>query len=202
MSPAVILLLVVAVGAAVFFLRKSSAPSVVERTPEKIEGPKQHFLVGKGGTLDGKSWHIGNRMVTIGRAPSNYVQLNSPDVSRMAAQIDIKSGTPKVIDMNSASGILVNGTPVPSSELTDGDTVTIGGQEFRYHLDGNVQDNAAFGAKAAGKEVAARTMDASTDIVLRAQAAYALHKGDEEAAAKETGVSVEELRELLGQLDV
>ena len=129
------------------------------------------------------------------------MQLNSPDVSRMAAQIDSKSGTPKVIDMNSASGILVNGTSVPSSELTDGDTVTIGGQEFTYHLDGNFQDNAAFGAKAAGKEVAAKTMDASTNIVLQAQAAYALHKGDEEAAAKETGVSVEELRELLGQLD-
>ncbi|MCO4771472.1 MAG: FHA domain-containing protein [Deltaproteobacteria bacterium] len=201
MSTVVILLIVAAVAAAVFFARKSAQTPAVARTPAKVEGPKQHFLVALNGQLDGKSWHIGNRMVTVGRAPSNYVQLNEPDVSRMAAQIDTKSGTPKVLDMNSATGIRINGEHTTGGDLSDGDTVTIGGQQFRYHLDGNFQNNAAFGAKDAGKEVSATTMDASQNIVLRAQAAYALHKGDEEAAANELGMPVEKLRDLLKQLE-
>ena len=59
------------------------------------------------------------------------------------------------------------------------------------------KSNAGFESKSVGSEVHATTTDASANLILRAQASYALHKGDEEAAARETGVSVERLRELL-----
>jgi len=201
MSVGVLIAIAIVIVVAVLFTRASGnkAPAVA-RTPARVEGPKQHFLVGKGGELDGQAFHIGNRIATVGRAPSNYVQLNSPEVSRMAAQIDAKGDAPKVIDMNSAAGIRINGKPVNEGTLTEGDELQVGDQVFTYHLEGDFKKNAAFGAKAIGKEVAATTMDASANLAIRAQAAYALHKGDEEAAAKETGVTVEELRSLLSQL--
>ena len=84
-----VLLLIAGAGAAVYFIRQSKTPAV-SKTPTPVTGPKRHFLIGQGGDLDGQSWHIGSRRVTVGRAPSNYVQINKPEVSRMAAQLDVK----------------------------------------------------------------------------------------------------------------
>ncbi len=200
MSGFLIAVLVVVVVAFLFVRNSGEKSAAVARTPARVEGPKQHFLVGKGGELEGKAFHIGNRIATVGRAPSNYIQLNSPEVSRMAAQIDAKGAAPKVIDMNSAAGIRHNGKPVNDCVLSEGDELMVGDQVFVYFLEGDFKKNAAFGAKDIGKEVAATTMDASANLAIRAQAAYALHKGDEEAAAKECGVTVEELRRLLSQI--
>ena len=84
-----------------------------------------------------------------------------------------------------------------SATLAEGDVVTVAGMQFRYSLLGDAKSNAGFESKSVGSEVHATTTDASANLILRAQASYALHKGDEEAAARETGVSVERLRELL-----
>ena len=182
--------------------RSKESPGVAQHEPPKVEGPKQHFLVATGGPLDGKSWHLGSRRVTVGRAPSNYIQINAPDVSRTAAHIDIKGGAPTVIDMNSSSGVYVNGTAVKTASFVDGDTVTIGGQQFVYHLEGDFAQNAAIDRKDAGREVAAATEEAGANNVLRAHAFYAQNKGDSEAAAKAMGISTKEFEELLKQLDV
>ena len=191
---AVPLLLIVVIF---LFVRGAAKARRSAQSPPVSTGPKRHFLVGKGGDLDGQSWHIGSRRVTVGRAPSNYVQINSPDVSRIAAQLDVKDDVVKVIDMNSGAGTQVNGDGVQMSELRDGDELKIGGQTFIYHVDGDFKENAAFGAKAVGKAVAAATMDATGNLRLQAHEEYARHKGDENAAAEAVGIEVDELRRLL-----
>lgn len=194
MSTTGILLVVLVLGGGILYVTRSSKK---KKRPAAPTGPKRHFLLGKGGDLDGQSWYIGSRRVTVGRAPSNYVQINSPGVSRIAAQLDVKADVVKVVDMNSSAGTQVNGNNVQMSELEDGDELSIGGQTFIYRVEGDFKKNAAFGAKAVGNAVSATTMNATGNLQIRAQAASARHNGDEVAAAEETGVSVEEFRRLL-----
>jgi hypothetical protein len=168
MSAVIIVLVVVALAGGAFFVARSSKTPAVPQTPAPVVGPKRHFLVGVGGDAEGKSWHVGNRRVTVGRAPSNYIQINAPDVSRMAAQIDAHGDVVKVADMKSRAGTQVNGENVQTAELNDGDELTIGGQTFRYTIEGDFKKNAAFGAKAVGTAVSATTTDARANLELRA----------------------------------
>lgn len=63
--------------------------------------------------------------VTIGRDDDNHVQLADEDISRKHAKIEWKDGKYVVTDL-STNGTLLNARPIKSSEISAGDTLTIG----------------------------------------------------------------------------
>ncbi|MEO6079446.1 MAG: FHA domain-containing protein [Steroidobacteraceae bacterium] len=73
-----------------------------------------------------------NRRTSIGRTPDNDIQVESHSMSRHHAVVLSSPDQCIVEDLNSTNGVLVNGRRVTRQILQDGDTVTVGGAEFRY----------------------------------------------------------------------
>ena len=64
--------------------------------------------------------------VVLGRSRDADFRLNDPNVSRKHAVIYWENGRVFVKDLGSTNGTLLNGRPVTSSSLEDGDIITIG----------------------------------------------------------------------------
>jgi chromosome segregation ATPase len=77
--------------------------------------------------------HPLGRRTRIGRAPGCELHIDSSSVSRHHALI--LAGTREAIieDLNSTNGVILNGRKVTRQVLNDGDIVTIGEIQFRYH---------------------------------------------------------------------
>ena len=79
-----------------------------------------------------------DRTVRIGRAPDNDIVLRDLDISRHHAELRIVQGSCHIVDLGSHAGTFVNGRPVSTAPLSDGDLVGVGsvllrlvGQELR-----------------------------------------------------------------------
>jgi Protein of unknown function (DUF3662)/FHA domain len=102
------------------------AASLVEG-PEKVEpapAPTPTLVVREDGgertiSLDGET-------ATIGRLPACDVPLKDRGASRRHAQIRVKDGVATITDLGSTNGTEVNGHPVQTATLDDGDRITIG----------------------------------------------------------------------------
>ena len=70
--------------------------------------------------------------VVIGRGTSCQIQLEDPKVSRQHARIRFNRGLITIDDLKSSHGTLVNGQPVSSAELRDGDELMLGDTQFRF----------------------------------------------------------------------
>jgi len=70
--------------------------------------------------------------ITIGRTAGNDIQLKTPFVSRFHAAIINEPGRVHVVDLSSKNGIYVNGERTPGADLSPGDTLVIGDNQFRY----------------------------------------------------------------------
>lgn len=90
------------------------------------------------GPLQGKSIALSGKM-TIGRNPTNLLQLNDVSVSRQHAEVWHKDNYFALIDLGSANGSLVNGDPlhrfVPRP-LYDEDTIVLGSSTLVFHAQG------------------------------------------------------------------
>jgi len=76
-------------------------------------------------------------LITIGRDPSSAIQLHHPMVSRFHATIKKNiDGLYVLEDHSSANGTFINGKPVRSAKLSDGDVVLIG--PYRFYLDDGI----------------------------------------------------------------
>ncbi len=75
---------------------------------------------------------IGSRVILIGRHPACDVRLPHENVSPAHAAIVDLNGTRWLCDLNSSSGVLVNGIPVRQVELNAHDVIRIGATDIRY----------------------------------------------------------------------
>jgi len=69
---------------------------------------------------------------SIGRADDCDVQLASSHVSRYHARIEMESGAATLIDLGSVNRAIVNGVPVSSHALIDGDEIQLGEYTLRF----------------------------------------------------------------------
>jgi putative peptide zinc metalloprotease protein len=70
--------------------------------------------------------------VTIGRAPDNTIQLDSPSVSRHHVRILADSGSPRIEDAGSSAGTFLNGKRLKGqARLGDGLLIRLGDAELR-----------------------------------------------------------------------
>ena len=81
----------------------------------------------------GKSVPLTQQRVRIGRYPNNDVVLDHPTVSAYHAEITLRpDGRHELVDRESRNGTRINGSPVRSAILRDGDQITLGAITLHY----------------------------------------------------------------------
>lgn len=169
---------------------QASAAAYAARSQQHVAGRGQassvrkHWLVGVSGEVAGKNYHIGERMVSIGRKPSNFIQISDQDSSRIHCHLKPVESGMVITDMKSRNGTLVNRKKLTGAVLLqDGDVIQVGTASFRFHKEGDFDRNDAFERKAADASVHAETSaaegldslvsralrDANGDVQLAAQ---------------------------------
>lgn len=78
------------------------------------------------GDTAGETVIVRRALITIGRALDNDVIIDSAEVSRHHARIEVRSGEYHIIDLDSTNGTAVNGRPANNTRLAHGDKVTFG----------------------------------------------------------------------------
>ena len=77
----------------------------------------------------------------LGREPSCALTIDSPQVSRQHCRIDLRDGTPWVVDMASTNGTFLNGSPVSNEQpLQDGDVISVGSTRYVFCHEGSRVD--------------------------------------------------------------
>lgn len=76
---------------------------------------------------NGRAKEFRKERVVLGRARDADFRVNDPNVSRRHAMLFWESGRIFVKDLGSTNGTLVNGRPVSSGPLDNGDVITVGG---------------------------------------------------------------------------
>jgi hypothetical protein len=70
--------------------------------------------------------------LTVGRAPECDISVADTKISRRHAEFDATGPMPRVSDLGSRNGLLVNGRKVAGADLSTGDVVTIGDLRIRF----------------------------------------------------------------------
>jgi len=107
---------------------KKVAPAEVAKAAEA--GHHAELLVRSGD----EQHHVAldKEVITIGRLPENDVVVSDKGVSRRHAQIRTKDGSSTLTDLGSTNGTNLNGKPVQSRALNDGDRITVGTTVIEY----------------------------------------------------------------------
>lgn len=97
------------------------------------------FLVLIYGDQLGQRIALGRRLIDIGRAPENHVQVDQDSVSRRHCRIEYSSGRYRILDLRSTNGTYVNENPIEAHILKDGDQVKVGQTLFKFLMSDNVE---------------------------------------------------------------
>ncbi|MFB6374004.1 MAG: FHA domain-containing protein [Bradymonadaceae bacterium] len=170
-------------------------------------GQKRNWLIGQSGEVEDKTFHVGDRTVTIGRKPTNFIQLGDSEVSRVHAQLRPAGARCAIVDMNSSTGTYLNGQKLSSREpqpLEGGDTIKIAGIDFKYEMTGNYEEN--FGVSSA--KATGRKFETSTKMTGGAEWRDTILEklqetgGDPKAAAELMGMETEVFIQMMEQANV
>lgn len=114
-----------------FLVRESAEPSGVTVR----EGIVKASLVSLDGPEAGSSRDIPKGVLTIGRASSCNVLVESPTVSKTHARIERLLDGLVVTDDGSSNGTFVNGVRITTAPLVHGDRVQFGSRQFRVEIE-------------------------------------------------------------------
>lgn len=84
------------------------------------------------GPLAGKKFKIVGKKLTIGRAPTNTIILESDSVSRSHAAIYTENNALVIEDLDSKNGVFINGRQIRKHTLASGDKIKIGTTIMEY----------------------------------------------------------------------
>lgn len=159
MKIAIILGLVVLIVLVVMvMLRNTATEEPAESASPSSSVANLNWLQGAGGEVTGKTYHIGQRTVTIGRAPTNFVQIMDSNVSRFHVRLTPTNESIELQDMQSSIGVTVNDQSVSKITLKDGDTFSVGNSLFIYYREANYKENEGLARKEIGGEAIKPTM--------------------------------------------
>ena len=168
---------------------------------------KRNWVIGKSDGVEGKTFHMGQRTVTIGRKPTNFVQVADSKVSRIHCQLRPAGPRAELVDMNSSSGTFLDGEKLDPNEpypLEDGSRFTVGDTEFEYRMTGDFEEN--YGVTAA--KVTGQKFETSTKLGGGAEWRDAIieqleqAEGNPQVAAENMGVEIDVLMQMMDQADV
>jgi FHA domain-containing protein len=101
-----------------------------EMDRQQMETPWLEYYPDGGGTIHRVT--LEEESLTIGRAETAEVQIDSTRVSREHARIEICDGKTMLRDLGSTNGTLVNGREVQEIELRAGDIILVADTELTY----------------------------------------------------------------------
>ncbi len=81
---------------------------------------------------------VGNRPVTIGRAPDNDLPVDNLAVSNYHAKVYYEAGRMVIEDLDSLNGTFVNDLRIERATLHDGDNIHIGKHKIKVDTSGDV----------------------------------------------------------------
>jgi ABC transport system ATP-binding/permease protein len=115
------------------------APAQEQAAPVEPLPPEAHAkLVAVSSNLAGQSYPLHLKELIIGREPhENDVVVNHRSVSRNHAKIVWRDHKFTIIDLRSANGLLVNGSPFRAANLVSGDIITLGHVKLRFVAPGD-----------------------------------------------------------------
>lgn len=131
-------------GAAIFFVLAlpvaTRAPDLVDRVADFWKRGTEFEFLQRGRTtatprliIGGKSFLLTAERVRIGRYANNDLVLDHPTVSAYHAEVLLRpDGRHELRDSDSRNGTRINGTPVRSAVLRDGDQITLGALSLHY----------------------------------------------------------------------
>jgi hypothetical protein len=112
----------------------TSAPRAVDNASAK---PSAGRIVVRDGRHDAYEFELRHTVTVIGRGVGADLQLTDPGVSRRHAEIRLAGSGPMLNDLQSTNGTRLNGTPVTTAALIDGDEVRLGEAVLVYHGPGS-----------------------------------------------------------------
>ncbi len=120
--------------------RRRPTPGALRDALAEATTPPPRLIVHK---QDGgiQEYPLDQELLTIGRLPSNDIQLHDPSVSGHHAKVITIHGTSFLEDLRSTNGTYVNGQRVLKCVLRNGDMVSIGRHRIRYVTDSATEDN-------------------------------------------------------------
>ena len=80
----------------------------------------------------GRRFELGKQEVSIGRADTCTICVNTDQVSRKHATVQAVLGKYYVVDMRSTNGTFVNEQKVERAKLLDGDQIRVGKRLLKY----------------------------------------------------------------------
>jgi len=102
--------------------------------PEALQAPEPDsagcYLVGQSPPVMGRVYALRFGTTTIGREATAEISIDEPSVSARHAELTYRSDGVAVANLFSTNGTRVNGNPVDSVLLCDGDMITVGNVSF------------------------------------------------------------------------
>jgi Tol biopolymer transport system component len=92
------------------------------------------WLEGLTDNVKGQRLELRGDSFLIGRGATADIQLEDPQVSREHARLTYAAGQLKLEDLGSTHGTYVNGDPIDTTTLKNGDRIRFGGSLFHLHL--------------------------------------------------------------------
>lgn len=88
----------------------------------------------------GKNFELGPGSRMAGRDPSVDILLSDPLVSKLHARFDVSPGNLRVVDLNSANGVVLDDSQVTRADLTDGQRILLGDTVLQVSIAASARD--------------------------------------------------------------
>jgi pSer/pThr/pTyr-binding forkhead associated (FHA) protein len=112
----------------------SHVASLTQNASDSPGAVTRGWLIGVNGSHGGEDFRLTEGETVVGSGWDADVVFTSPNVSRAHASIILTSTAAKVRDLDSASGVLVNGAKVLESDLRSGDVLRLGASDFCFFV--------------------------------------------------------------------
>ena len=111
-------------------LVQGEQPVEAPAAPAAVPSKRAQLRVHEGGAE--RAVPVDKELLTIGRLSECDIVVNDTGASRRHAQIRTVDGVSTLTDLGSTNGTKVNGRDVQSTELSDGDRITVGATQIEY----------------------------------------------------------------------
>lgn len=173
--------------------------------PAPVEANAKHCLVGVTGNVKDKVYAVGDKTVTVGRLPNNFIQLDDGDVSRVHCQLRGGVEQLQLMAMETANGTRLNDTLIEAHSLhtlEDGDLLEVGRTVFMYRERASATEvEADKKSRGVGTE-AATAMVGGKKWSDRVRSELARHGGDIDDTARTLSIDKAVLEHMIEQLGV
>jgi pSer/pThr/pTyr-binding forkhead associated (FHA) protein/tetratricopeptide (TPR) repeat protein len=110
---------------------------------------QSHRLLAINSSLAGEVYQLTRPEMVLGRIDENDVVLDHRSVSRNHAKVIIEDDIARILDLQSANGIFLNGSEVEQAVLRSGDVIELGRVQIRYLVPGEVYSLSPYEIKCA-----------------------------------------------------